>query len=126
GGNGEELGLRENALRVLAILSTRVAMKQGTSTLAVKLNHLIAQEHGEALATNQNGRDEPHEPNRSPKGIIGQSSAIREVFESIARVAQSQATVMLRGESGTGKELVATAIHQGGPRAERPFVRLHC
>ena len=93
---------------------------------AVKLNRLIAQERRELFVANQGLRNELCEKHRSVGGIVGQSSAIQEVFGAIARIAQSQATVVLRGESGTGKELVAKAIHYSGPRAARPFIRLHC
>ncbi len=58
--------------------------------------------------------------------LVGQSEALREVYEAIRRVSGSQATVLLRGESGTGKELVAKAIHVQGTRARGPFIRLHC
>ncbi|TAJ07783.1 MAG: nif-specific transcriptional activator NifA [Nitrospirae bacterium] len=58
--------------------------------------------------------------------LVGQSEAMREVYEAIRRVSGSQATVLLRGESGTGKELVAKAIHVQGIRARGPFIRLHC
>ncbi len=58
--------------------------------------------------------------------LVGQSEAMREVYEAIHRVSGSQATVLLRGESGTGKELVAKAIHVQGTKARGPFIRLHC
>jgi DNA-binding NtrC family response regulator len=45
------------------------------------------------------------------EGIIGQSAAMQQVYRSIAKVSQSQATVLIRGESGTGKELVAKLLH---------------
>jgi DNA-binding NtrC family response regulator len=56
------------------------------------------------------------------EGIIGDSQAIRQVIESIRRVAPSQIPVLITGESGTGKELVAQAIHRHSKRAERRFV----
>ncbi len=59
-------------------------------------------------------------------GIVGQSKRMHEVFEAVARVSPSQATVLLRGESGTGKELIARAIHLQGPRAGGPFIKLNC
>ena len=58
--------------------------------------------------------------------IVGQSPAMREVFDVVRQVATSRATVLLLGESGTGKELVAKAIHQLSPRAKLPMVTVHC
>ncbi len=65
-------------------------------------------------------------PQGSPPGLVGKSEAMKLVYRAIARVSHSQASLLLRGESGTGKELVAKAIHQTGPKARGPFVRLHC
>jgi Nif-specific regulatory protein len=61
-----------------------------------------------------------------PENIIGNSSAMREVYRMIQQVAPSDATVLIRGESGTGKELVAHAIHYSSPRAEQPFIKVNC
>jgi DNA-binding NtrC family response regulator len=58
--------------------------------------------------------------------IIGHSPAMQEVFDTVKQVAASRATVLIQGESGTGKELVAHAIHQMSPRANNPFVTVHC
>ena len=58
--------------------------------------------------------------------IIGRSRAMRELFETLALVAPSDATVLITGESGTGKELVANAIHEGSPRRDKPFVKVNC
>ena len=58
--------------------------------------------------------------------IIGESPAMREVFDVVRQVAPSRATVLLGGESGTGKEVFAKAIHQASPRARLPFVAVHC
>lgn len=58
--------------------------------------------------------------------LIGRSPAMRQLFELIRLVADSQATVLIQGESGTGKELVARTIHQLSPRSEHPFVVVDC
>ena len=58
--------------------------------------------------------------------IIGSSEQMEEVFEAIRRVADSNATVILRGESGTGKELVARAIHYNSSRSAGPFISVNC
>ena len=59
-------------------------------------------------------------------GMIGRSPPMQELFATVGRVAQSDATVMLLGESGTGKECVAAAIHQASRRAGGPFVKVSC
>ncbi len=58
--------------------------------------------------------------------IIGSSGAVREVKDVIRKVADLSSTVLILGESGTGKELVARAIHELGPRADKPFVAVNC
>ena len=58
--------------------------------------------------------------------MVGNSAAMKALFDAIAKVSRSNATVLIRGESGTGKEMVARAIHRNGPRAARPFVVVNC
>jgi DNA-binding NtrC family response regulator len=58
--------------------------------------------------------------------IVGNSSAIKEVYKMIGRVAASDVSVLLVGESGTGKELVARAIFQNSSRADKPFLTINC
>jgi len=58
--------------------------------------------------------------------IVGQSAKMKELFTLLAKVAPTEATVLVSGESGTGKELVARAIHKNSPRANGPFVALNC
>jgi two-component system nitrogen regulation response regulator GlnG len=57
--------------------------------------------------------------------ILGQASAMQEVFRAIGRLSQSHATVLINGESGTGKELVARALHRHSPRADKPFIAIN-
>lgn len=57
--------------------------------------------------------------------ILGQAPAMQDVFRSIGRLSQSNATVMITGESGTGKELVARAVHRHSSRSEKPFIAIN-
>jgi DNA-binding NtrC family response regulator len=61
-----------------------------------------------------------------PDDIIGQSVAMKRVFDAIETVGPTDATVLITGESGTGKELVARAIHHASPRRFHPLVVIHC
>ena len=58
--------------------------------------------------------------------LVGQSPAMREVYDKIARVAPTEATVLLLGESGTGKEIVARTIHDLSRRRKQPFLAINC
>ncbi|GEJ58935.1 nif-specific transcriptional activator NifA [Anaeromyxobacter diazotrophicus] len=101
-------------VRFLTIVAGLVAVR-------VRLSHLENTHHRAA-------QDVPAlspSPERFP-GIVGASAPFRDMLELIGRVAQSRATVLLRGESGTGKELIARAVHDASPRAERPFVTVNC
>ncbi len=60
------------------------------------------------------------------ENMIGASEPMREVFETVQRVAPAKTTVLLTGETGTGKELVAKAIHQLSPRNQGLLVTVHC
>src|SRR5258705_266687 len=58
--------------------------------------------------------------------IIGKTPAMLEVYKTVARAAPTKSTVLILGESGTGKEMIARAIHEHSPRANRPFVAVDC
>jgi two-component system response regulator AtoC len=60
------------------------------------------------------------------QGLLARSAAMQRVFRTVAKVAEHKTTVLLAGESGTGKELVARAIHDRSPRAQRSFVAVNC
>jgi two-component system nitrogen regulation response regulator GlnG len=74
-----------------------------------------------------NGSADPEAAGKAPaiSSMIGQAPAMQEVFRSIGRLAGSSMTVLITGESGTGKELVARALHDHSPRADKPFVALN-
>jgi transcriptional regulator with GAF, ATPase, and Fis domain len=67
-----------------------------------------------------------HEELNIHHSMIGESKAMREVYEFVSRVAGRDSTVLISGESGTGKELVARAVHLNSPRADKPFVAINC
>lgn len=58
--------------------------------------------------------------------LIGSSPAMQQVYKSIGRIAESDATVLIRGESGTGKDVVARAIFMNSNRRDKPFVAVNC
>ena len=62
----------------------------------------------------------------SPEGMVGRAPAFNRMLELVQRVAPADTAVLLQGESGTGKELVARAVHEASPRADRPFVVVEC
>ena len=63
---------------------------------------------------------------RNERQIIGESSVMRRLLQTLATAAPTRATVLLQGESGTGKELVARALHDQSERADGPFIKLNC
>ena len=59
-------------------------------------------------------------------GIVGSSEAMRDVFDTIERVAPTTTTIMITGETGTGKELIANAVHANSPRKGNPLIKINC
>ncbi len=78
-----------------------------------------------ALASRTAPSEEAPAVEPSRVGIIGQAPAMQEVFRAIGRLSRSNISVLITGESGTGKELVARALHQHSPRADKPFIALN-
>jgi DNA-binding NtrC family response regulator len=109
------------------------ALKNGAYDYVTKpldpddIAHLVknAIAHKRASQENARLRETVAEVSR-PSEMIGQSAAMRKVFEAIETVGPTEATVLITGESGTGKELVARAIHQASPRKFHPLVAIHC
>jgi Nif-specific regulatory protein len=116
---GKEFGSQsEQDLCFLTIVSALIAQ-------AVHRVQVINREKEALQQENQRLRRELSAKNRL-SDIIGNSSRMQEVFEMAHRVADSNATVLLRGESGTGKSLVAKALHYNSRRADKPFLVVNC
>jgi Nif-specific regulatory protein len=92
---------------------------------AIKVQRLIAAERQRLAAENAHLRQELRE-RYDFSSIIGNSGAMRRVYEHVEQVARTNTTVLIRGESGTGKELIASAIHYNSLRAKKPFVKVSC
>jgi two-component system nitrogen regulation response regulator GlnG len=74
---------------------------------------------------NRQKRDDNDTSSILHEGMLGESRAMQEVFRVIGRLSQSNINVLVTGESGTGKELVARALHEHSPRAQRAFIALN-
>lgn len=85
---------------------------------------------GAALVIRDMTRESDLESRLKPRhkfmGIIGKSKKMQELYVLLEDLADSNVTVLITGESGTGKELVAEALHHGGSRAQKPFVKVNC
>lgn len=105
-------------VRLLTIISSMIAQ-------AVQFRQNIMEERQKLSEENEKLLEEI-QTKFEPKNIFGKSQAMKTVFNSIAKVAKSDATVLLRGESGTGKELIAHAIHHMSNRSLKAFVKVNC
>jgi Nif-specific regulatory protein len=92
---------------------------------AVRIHRLLDVERQKLVTENAQLRQELQQ--RNPLfNLVGASGPMRQLYESVARVAGTNTTVLIRGESGTGKELVAQAIHSHSSRAKKPFIKVSC
>jgi DNA-binding NtrC family response regulator len=89
----------------------------------VRINHLM---HHKQLALENKLLRKEVDRAFDVSSMIGQSPAMKSVFEMIKRVSEANTTVLITGASGTGKELVARAIHANSDRARQPFVSVNC
>jgi DNA-binding NtrC family response regulator len=108
------------------------AMKAGAYDYITKPMHLSKLNASVKGALNRQTRIEQKHQAHSQgdqdefEQVVGSSDSLRRALETAARVAQTDATVLILGETGTGKELVARAIHHRSPRRERAFVTVSC
>ncbi len=108
----------EDDLRLLTIISSLIAQ-------SVMRLHETNAERQSLLSENRKLRMALTEKYKVGN-LIGNSSQMQEVYEMMHRVAESNATVLLRGESGTGKSLVAKAIHFNSRQSKGPFISVNC
>ena len=116
--NPAEESTLESLAKFLSIVTSLISQ-------AVNLRRNILEEKRRLVEENTRLQNELRSRFR-PSNIIGNSQAMQEVYDMIAQVSRSEATVLVRGESGTGKELVAHAIHYNSTRADKPFIKVHC
>jgi DNA-binding NtrC family response regulator len=89
----------------------------------------IRQIVAKALRTHMLARRDARPENTTPRGrfrLVGESTAIRQVYQVVEKVADTPSTVLITGESGTGKELVARALHDYSSRSGGPFIKINC
>jgi transcriptional regulator with GAF, ATPase, and Fis domain len=97
--------------------------------VSLALSHrLLAEEEQRAARLEQrvHALSEQLETTLGTRQVVGRSKKWKAVLAQVAKVAQTETTVLLTGESGTGKEVLARLIHRGSPRARGPFVAINC
>ena len=108
----------KNAKQLMSVIATMVARHViNLETIRLEKEHLREE--------NRRLRNELENRYRITD-IVGNSNKMREVYQMISHVSNSNATVLIRGESGTGKELVANSIHYNSSRSKAPFVKVNC
>ncbi len=123
-----ELSVVPEGIRIKDLGSTNGSWYQGTKIGEVVVPAGATVKFGETQVRIIAGEVRSLPPTDSDTfgALSGKSIAMRELFAVLARVAPSEATVLVEGETGTGKELVAGAIHARSRRAARPFVVFDC
>ena len=97
----------------------KLIVEKALEKLALKKENETLKHENEVLLKGQRERG-------NLDNLIGRSERMQAVYQMVETVAEVQSTVLIYGESGTGKELVARAIHNLSPRADKPFVSINC
>jgi len=103
------------------------ALKEGATDFIVKPwhNDKLLETITDALPRKDNKKSAADEKNKvSAPGIIGESTAMQDIFQKVKKIAPTDANVLILGENGTGKDLIAKAIHEQSLRAGKPFVKV--
>ena len=110
--------LRAEKEKTLALVGALIAQ-------SLRVQHAVLGERQKLIEENSHLRQELKEKYEFTH-IIGNSNAMKIVYDQVTQVARSNATVLLRGESGTGKEMIANAIHYNSLRSKRPLIKINC
>jgi len=108
----------EGGVRILTMVASLIGQ-------AVELSRMVDKEK-KTLIEEKIRLQRELKVRHSLENVVGQSNRMKEIYETVHRVAATKATVFLRGESGTGKELIARAIHYNSRRAQGPFIKVNC
>ncbi len=108
----------ESVIKLMRVMAGLIAQ-------AMRVERTVNEESRKLIEENSHLKQELREKYEFSH-LIGNSSPMRQVYDQVAQVARSNATVLLRGESGTGKELIANAIHYNSLRSKRPLVKVNC
>ncbi|MBW2408123.1 MAG: sigma 54-interacting transcriptional regulator [Deltaproteobacteria bacterium] len=106
----------------------RLLLKNGTLKYVHEKCRTLYDENGKPLRSLGTVQDITHQKRDEHRfsGIIGREPKMKDIFEMIREITDIDIPVLIQGESGTGKELVARAIHNEGPRANKAFVPVNC
>ncbi|HHC11334.1 MAG TPA: GAF domain-containing protein [Campylobacterales bacterium] len=109
----------EETIRILTIVSSLYAQ-------SISSNKMMKKEYERIEELKQYYKMEWDAKVHNFGDIIGDSPKMKQVYNVIERISQSNVTILVRGETGTGKELIAAAIHKRSRRADEPFIKLNC
>jgi Nif-specific regulatory protein len=111
---------KERDLDILAVLAQTTSQAFNHARLYSRIKF------AEERARNENEYLKERDKSQRFGGIIGESGAMKRVFEQLKKVVDTRVTVLIEGETGTGKELVASAVHHWSSRREKLFVATNC